>query len=209
MAFNKMFVMLPVMLAARKLDGEDPNIVFLLRCIYGTVQAMALLLVMFVYLRANAAAADPANNVVIYLPPPPQPFEDPNAKKSYQEKSLSSQIVSSARGLLGSTVFGICMTVGLHMWKGMIVGLAIQSIMAPFNLYENPLVKLTLLKGGFSDLKDKRIFGEKRREEMTEDDNVTDEQGNTIVLKRAGSSSKKLDNGKKKSFEVSHVVSGC
>ena len=26
MAFNKMFVMLPVMLAARKLDGEDPQV---------------------------------------------------------------------------------------------------------------------------------------------------------------------------------------
>ena len=64
--------MLPVMLAARKLDGEDPNIVFLLRCIYGGVQTIALLLVLFVYHRASAAAADATNNVIIYVPPPPQ-----------------------------------------------------------------------------------------------------------------------------------------
>ena len=84
------------------------------------------------------------------------------------------------------------------MWKGMIVGLAIQSVMAPFNLYENPLVQAVLLRGGFSGLKEKRIFGEKIREEMNDDDNVTDEQGNTIVLKSADS---KKDNGRKKSFE--------
>jgi hypothetical protein len=72
MAFNKMFVMLPVMMAARKLDGEDPNIVFLLRCGYGAVQAFALLLVLFINIKANAAAADKANNVKIYVAPPPQ-----------------------------------------------------------------------------------------------------------------------------------------
>lgn len=31
MAFNKMFVMLPVMLAARKLDGEDPQVSIIYR----------------------------------------------------------------------------------------------------------------------------------------------------------------------------------
>jgi hypothetical protein len=72
MAFNKMFVMLPVMLAARKLDGEDPQIVFLLRCLYGAVQTVAILIVLFVYTKAAAAAADPVNNVKIYVPPPPQ-----------------------------------------------------------------------------------------------------------------------------------------
>jgi len=72
MAFNKMFVMLPVMMAARKLDGEDPNIVFLLRCCYGAVQACALLLVLFINIKAGAAAADKANNVKIYVAPPPQ-----------------------------------------------------------------------------------------------------------------------------------------
>jgi hypothetical protein len=119
-----------------------------------------------------------------------QPFHDPEAKKTYQEKLLSNQLLTGARGLLGSTIFGICMTVGLHVWKGMIVGLAIQSIMAPFNLYENPLVQTVLLKGGFSNLKEKRIFNEKLREEISEDDQVTDEEGNTIILKHTGAKGK-------------------
>jgi hypothetical protein len=132
-----------------------------------------------------------------------QPFAAPDSKKTYQEKSLSNQLISGARGLVGSTVFGVFMTVGLHLWKGMIVGLAIQSIMAPFNLYENPLVQAAFFKGGFSNLKEKRIFGEKRREEISESDTVTDEQGNTIVLKQTISKSKKdvSDKNGSKPFE--------
>ena len=72
MAFNKMFVMLPVMLAARKLDGEDPNIVFLLRCLYGMVQAVAVMLTLFIYAKAKAASNEVGNEVMIYVPPPPQ-----------------------------------------------------------------------------------------------------------------------------------------
>jgi hypothetical protein len=196
MAFNKMFIMLPVMLAARKLDGEDPSIVFLLRCLYAAVQTASLLLVLYVYRRASAAASDNTNKVVIYVPPPPQPFKDPNEPVTYQETALSDQLLTSARGLLGSTAFGICMTVGLHLWKGMIVGLAIQSIMAPFNLYENPLVK-AVLRGGLDNLKEKRIFGEKWRGELNDKDTVTDREGNAIVLKEQKSTA----SDKKKDFE--------
>lgn len=72
MAFNKMFVMLPVMLAARKLDGEDPDVIFMLRCAYGAVQSIALIAVCLIYLKATAAASDRKNAIKIYVPPPPQ-----------------------------------------------------------------------------------------------------------------------------------------
>jgi len=183
-AFNKMFVMLPVMLAARKIDGEDPNVVFLLRCAYGTVQAVAFLLSLFVYWKAAGAAAEQVNNRIIYVSPPPQPLADPNAKKTYQEKKLSDHLKAQARSLIGSTLMGIVMTVGLHVWKNMVMGLAIQSVMAPFNLIENALVKAILLRGGLSDLATKKIFDEKTRDEITEDDEVTDAQGQIVVLKK-------------------------
>lgn len=206
MAFNKMFVMVPVMLAARKLDGEDPEIVFLLRCVYGAVQAVAILFVLFTYVKATAAANDTGNaGIKIYVPPPPQPFADPNAKKQYQEKLLAEHIATTARGLVGSTLFGICMTIGLHMWKGMIVGLAIQSVMCPFNLAENALVKALVFKGGFGNLKEKKVFGEKTRDEVIADkDEVVDAEGNAIVLKKeiaAKKDSKKDEKQKKQSFE--------
>ena len=131
-----------------------------------------------------------------------QPFADPNAKTSYQEKLLSAHILSVARGLISSTIMGICMTVGLHMWKGMIVGLAIQSIMTPFNLAENPLVSALIFKGGLSNLKEKKVFNEKAREELGATDEVTDAAGNTIVLKKGDTKpNKKIESGGKKSFE--------
>ncbi len=37
------------------------------------------------------------------------------------------------------------MTIGLHYYKGMVMGLAIQAVMAPFNLSETALVKAVFL----------------------------------------------------------------
>eukprot|EP00571_Detonula_confervacea_P015222 CAMPEP_0172297316 /NCGR_PEP_ID=MMETSP1058-20130122/388_1 /TAXON_ID=83371 /ORGANISM="Detonula confervacea, Strain CCMP 353" /LENGTH=356 /DNA_ID=CAMNT_0013006455 /DNA_START=95 /DNA_END=1165 /DNA_ORIENTATION=- len=203
-AFNKMFVMMPVMLAARKLDGEDPNIVFMLRCLYGAMQTVAVMVVLFIYVKANAAAKEKENAVKIFVAPAPQPFADPNAKAQYQEKNLSDHLTTTARSLVTSTLFGIAMTVGLHIWKGMIVGLAIQSVMCPFNLAENALVSAIFLKGGLVNLKEKRIFGEKLREEIEDEDEVVDGEGNVIVLKKEiASKANKKDSSKKekKSFE--------
>lgn len=113
---------------------------------------------------------------------------------------LNEHILSVARGMISSTIMGICMTVGLHYYKGMIVGLAIQSIMTPFNLAENALVSALIFKGGLSNIKQKRIFGEKVREELKATDEVTDAQGNPIVLSKTGN--KKIKDGEKsKSFE--------
>lgn len=199
MAFNKMFVMLPVMLAARQLDGEDPKVVLYLRCAYAAIQCVAVLIVLFVYFKASSASKESENAVKIYVPPPPQPFADPNAKQKYTEKMLGEHILSQARNLVGSTLFQIAMTVGLHVWKGMVVSLAIQSIMCPFNLAENSVVSAVLLKGGLVNLKGKKIFGEKSREDIREEDEVVDAEGNAIVFKKEIASKK--DAPKKKSFE--------
>ena len=70
MAFNKMFVMLPVMFAARKLDGEDPMVVNYLRIAYGVVQVLCVIAVLTTYLRASKAASQ-YTNLIVYVPPPP------------------------------------------------------------------------------------------------------------------------------------------
>ena len=120
-------------------------------------------------------------------------------KQKYTEKVLSDHILSQARSLIGSTLFQIAMTVGLHVWKGMVVSLAIQSIMCPFNLAENSVVTAVLLKGGLMNLKGKKIFGEKLREDLNDDDEVVDAEGNAIILKKEIASKK--DAPEKKSFE--------
>jgi len=183
MAFNKVFVMLPVMLAARKLDGEDPNIVYWLRLAYGILQTCCVLVVAYTYFQATAAS-DKAKGIV-YVPPPAQPFADPNAKKKYTEVKYGAHLVSTARSLLGSTLFGICMTVGLHLYKGMVVGLAIQTIMGPLNLLENPLVKALILGNGLRQ--EDKIFDEKSANELTSADEIVDESGNPVA-RQAGES---------------------
>ena len=219
---NKLFVMLPVMFAARKLDAEDPSQVFWLRVAYGTIQVICFLIVAYTYIQASAIAAKSPGGI-IYVPPAPQvnshgplgvdidvslswrlthccdfvycfhpfsmvhggyrprmqPFADPNAKKKYTEVNFGAHVLSTARSLLGSTLFGMCMTVGLHWYKGMIVGLAIQTIMGPMNLLENPLVKAVLLGSGIKP--EGKIFGEKTASELTPEDEVVDESGNPVA----------------------------
>jgi len=138
--------------------------------------------------------------------PRQQPFEDPNAKKKYTEKKFGAHVSAQAASLLGSTLFGICMTLGLHYYKGMIVGLAIQSIMGPLNLLENALAKTVLTGGGLGDgAADRKIFGEKGRGDLTKDDVVVDEEGNEVVRKAlpAGGGGKKGGAAAKKKDERS------
>lgn len=182
MAFNKLFIMVPVMLAARKIDGEDPNIVYWLRVAYGSIQLLCALAVLFTYLKAQAAAS--SFTQIIYVPPKPEPFADPNAKKKYTEVKYGAYVLSTARSLLGSTLFGICMTVGLHWYKGMVVGLAIQTIMGPISLYESPLVRAIILGNGLKP--EDKIFEEKTASELAADDEVVDEAGQPVPRGQLG-----------------------
>ena len=76
------------------------------------------------------------------------------------------------------------MTVGLHLYKGMIVSLAIQSIMGPFGLFENVLVKALFFSSeGISP--EAKLFDEKSVEELTKNDEVVDQQGNPVVITAA------------------------
>lgn len=69
--FNKMFVMLPLVFAARKIDGEDPQIIFYLRIAYFSVQSLIVLFTLYTYLQATLAAKG-KETMVIYVPPPAQ-----------------------------------------------------------------------------------------------------------------------------------------
>jgi hypothetical protein len=109
-----------------------------------------------------------------------QPFADPNAKKKYTEIAYGTHVLSTARSLLGSTLFGIAMTIGLHYYKGMVMGLAIQAVMAPFNLAENALVKAVFMGAG-SIQPDDKIFEEKTAAELSVDDEVVNEAGEPVV----------------------------
>jgi len=66
------------------------------------------------------------------------------------------------------------------------MGLAIQTIMGPLNLYENALVRTVLLKGAAALTPESGVFDEKKYSDLTADDEVVDAQGNPVV--RSGGS---------------------
>jgi phosphotransferase system glucose/maltose/N-acetylglucosamine-specific IIC component len=73
--FNKMFIMIPVMLAARNLKNDDLNTVFMIRVAYAVVQSTCLLLAIYTYITVSSIQGNSTNtsiNRVIYVPAPPQ-----------------------------------------------------------------------------------------------------------------------------------------
>lgn len=136
-----------------------------------------------------------------------QPF-DPDAKPQYSKTTVGEQALANAKKLAMSSVSGVFMTVGLHWYKGMIMGLAMQTVMGPLNLFENALAKSILVEGLPKDdesLKKRRIFKEKYRNELTENDEIVDADGKVVVLKKDKATKKGGKDGsgksKVKSFE--------
>lgn len=206
MAFNKLFVMAPLMFAVRKIDGEDPDIVFMLRCSYAIIQCLLVLAVLYVNMAAAKINKSKLKDKEIFVPPPPQPFADPNAKIRYTRTTLGEHAVASAKKLGFSSVSGLFMTVGLHWYKGMIIGLAMQTVMGPLNLMENSFAKTILLRGtknleSNDDEKEgekkPRFFDEKYRNELSDKDEIVDKDGNLVTLKKEKALAKK---SKPKSF---------
>mmetsp|Transcript_12324 Transcript_12324/g.18921 ORF Transcript_12324/g.18921 Transcript_12324/m.18921 type:complete len:336 (+) Transcript_12324:91-1098(+) len=182
---NKIFIMLPMIFAVRKLDADDPNVVYWLRVAYFGVQTIIGLLVMYIYLMSSRAIKGHENRL-IYVPQPAQPFAPPDAKKKYTETTFGAHVSSQVLSLLGSTFFGILLTSGLHFYRGMVVGLAMQSVMGPLNIFENALVKALVLKKKTKEgswKPEDKIFDEKFVDELNAEDEVVDKTGSQVVRK--------------------------
>jgi len=171
---NKLFVMLPVLFASRKLDGDDETTVFYLRIAYGVAQALMVLISLYMFMKANSLKNSKDGDKIIYVAPAPQPFADPNEKKKYTEVKYGEHVYSQAMSNVGSTLFGMVFTVGLHIYRGVVVGIAMQTVMGPFGLLESPLVKLFFM--GKS-----KVFEEKTKDELSADDEIIDKEGNAIT----------------------------
>jgi len=168
------------MLAARKLDANDPKTTQMLRLFYSIVQCISVILITYYLLKASQLKNTKEGMKVVYVPPAPQPFADPNGKKKYTETTFAGQCYSTASSLSASTFFGILLTVGLHVYKGIVVGLTMQCVMGPLTLFESPLTKLFVMG-------ESKVFGEKTKEELTPDDEVVDSKGNPVVMDSSSS----------------------
>jgi len=66
--FNKMFVMIPVMLLARKIPSEDPDVTYWLRVAYTVVQILSVAVVAYAYVQASSSSKNASD--LIYVPAP-------------------------------------------------------------------------------------------------------------------------------------------
>jgi len=189
-------LMLPLMYFSRKLDNNDPDLVFKLRCGFYTVQALVFSLIAYLYSRAVAFKKSNEGKKKVFVTKAAEPFADPNAKKKYTEVELGAHIVTTITSLAGSTAFGVCIQSGLHWYNGMIAGFASQLIMAPINILDSPVTKFFLFGS-------KDAFETKTRDELLPEDEIVDTEGNAIVPVSKGVvvSKKKEDKKKKISFE--------
>lgn len=102
------------------------------------------------------------------------------------------------------------MRTGLHYYKGM-VGLAIQTVMGPVNLYENAFVCTILLHSAAALLPDAAVFDKNKLEELDADDEIVDGQANLVTVRggaaatkaMAGSSNNSTGSGRKQSLKNS------
>ena len=74
-------------------------------------------------------------------------------------------------------LFRICFTSGLHIFRGVVIGLLIQSFMGPLGLFDSPLIKLFF----FGETK---VFDEKEKSELESDAEIVDKDGNAIEIKK-------------------------
>ncbi|GMH46260.1 hypothetical protein TrRE_jg596 [Triparma retinervis] len=159
----KLAVMLPVMLYARKLDSEDPQVVLYLRVAYGVVQVCMIIVVLICMQKVSSKAGD---STVVYTEKAKGFMDDPKAPKKYIKSTRGACYGGKMTEFRNSTFMGIAMTVGLHYYKGMVMGLCMQCVMAPFNAYENKIVKFALFGAG--------DMGEKLESDLTKDDLIVE-----------------------------------
>ncbi|GMI62802.1 hypothetical protein ScalyP_jg6375 [Parmales sp. scaly parma] len=165
---GKMALIIPVMLFARKLDSEDPNVVLGLRVSYGVVQLLCLLVMAYCY-KLTTSNEIPDPDKVILVPPKAGPFDQPDAKKKFSKTTYGTHCEEQVRAMFSQAAMSVAMTVGLHYYKGMVMGLAIQCVMAPFNLWENPAFQKVVMKST------ERCFDEVLESEFTEEMGTIDD----------------------------------
>jgi hypothetical protein len=113
---------------------------------------------------------------------------------------------------VGSTLFGMAITIGLAYYRGMVTGLLIQAVMTPLTVFaENPLVQAIIVKPllrifsgreksntSFLTLEN-RLFNEKLLSELSPTDEIVDGSTGQPVVRRTDGSidvSSALANGK-------------
>merc|ERR1712151_349995 len=151
---NKLVYRMPVMIglrmAARKyIDSDDEQTTLYIRVAYGLIQFFMLCTAFFLYSKArtyNQTNKEASKTIYIPIKPGILADEETKSKKKYKETTYGEHILSTIISDIKSMLFRICFTSALHIFRGVVIGLLIQSFMGPLGLFDSPLVKVKYLR---------------------------------------------------------------
>ena len=136
--------------AIKYLDLTDPSTIFYARSAYACGSLMVLLTLGILYMKIQSA--DDKHEITVtgaeLNPPPafaaalgaPQP-EDANEPQKMTHKEYD---LLKLQALLKQTLTTMCITVGLHVWKGFMPPLVLQSVLGMATLLSNELCSIHL-----------------------------------------------------------------
>lgn len=169
---TRLFVMLPMLFLMGKVDFTNENILFAARASFFTCQVIQLLIALWIKTRIEAKK----DMRKIYVPAAPaSPFSDPQeaANAPLTETTYYDHEMTKVSEFIKQSGIGACMSSFIHFKFGVNQVLAIQSVMIPMNLFENPLVKAFLIGRGPND----RIWDEKLENETASTDAAKEKKG--------------------------------
>jgi len=140
---SRMMVMLPALLVMGQVDWTNPTYLLILRVAFGTIQALLLLVagVMFLKIRSK----NQQTKVVVPPPAAPSWAPAPSEPQTPTDMTTAEYDLQQLRKMCTEVLFSLAICSFIHYKWEIAPPLFMQSILAPFNLYKNPLFQIHIL----------------------------------------------------------------
>lgn len=152
----RMFVMLPMLFVMNQVDFETGNTLMYARVAFLVAQVVALGCALYV---KNVVAAK-NDTRTIFVPGVKSPFDQSPNYDELTETTYVAHETQKASEFIKQTMIGGGIAAFIHFKMGVNQVMLIQAVMAPFNLYDNPLVRAYVLGRHDGRLWNERLEGE-------------------------------------------------
>ncbi|KAN0019486.1 hypothetical protein ACTFIU_002698 [Dictyostelium citrinum] len=126
----------------QKIDFTNPQNAFYAQCAFGAIQLASILVYVYIYNKINSKP----NNTVVRVPTnPPSMFSRPDPNEPMTEQTVTEYDLAQLKKLFTQSLFSIGITIFLFIKMSIIQPMAMQTVMAPQNLFKNKLFKIYIL----------------------------------------------------------------
>jgi len=132
---------MPAMLLMGQLNFENPDNLLLLRVAFGSLQGLLLLASLFIYFKISSKNTQ----TKLRVPPAPAAWGMQQEPTEPEEMTVHDYDMAELRKFLMQILMSVGICSVIHYNWGYIPPLFIQSVMAPFTLFDFPLFKIHIL----------------------------------------------------------------